>query len=96
MIKKIELRFYLFLFCLWEETKMENSKEQILKDLLSMRRRMDLTQLDDTREIEIFEEQVAKSSKRIEQNRYLAKKFNREELIAIYKAYESIKNGHGA
>ncbi|MGL4345449.1 MAG: hypothetical protein ACRCTE_09645 [Cellulosilyticaceae bacterium] len=75
---------------------MERNKEQILKDLMSMRRRMDLTQLGDTREIEVFEEQVAKSARRMEQMRYLAKKFNTQELLAIYEAYENVRNGYGA
>ena len=42
-------------------------------------------------EIDVFEEQVEKSLKRIEQGRYLAKKFNEEELMQIYNAYENLR-----
>lgn len=72
---------------------MENNKEQLLKNIMSVRRRLDLNKLGDVREIEVFEEQVSKSSKRLEQNRYLAKKFNVKELHAIYEAYEAVRNG---
>ncbi|MGL5675535.1 MAG: hypothetical protein ACRDDX_03900 [Cellulosilyticaceae bacterium] len=65
-------------------------KESVLKELLSLRRRRNVPKNTGIREIEIFEEQVEKSLRRIEQQRYLAKKFNLEELVAIHKAYEEV------
>lgn len=64
------------------------SKEQLVKDIMSLRRRKDVKKGLDIREIEIFEEQFEKSFKRIEQAQYIAKKFNQEELTQIYKAYD--------
>lgn len=69
---------------------MIQDKDTILKEILSIRRRRNIPQNTGVREIEIFEEQVEKSLKRIEQTRYLAKKFNIEELVAIHKAYEAV------
>lgn len=71
---------------------MEKNKEEILKDILSLRRRVNITKGEGIREIEIFEEQLNKSLKRIEQTRYLGKKFNTDELLEIYKAYENLRN----
>lgn len=65
-------------------------KESVLKEILSIRRRRHIPKDTGIREIEIFEEQVEKSLRRIEQERYLAKKFNLEELVAIHKAYEEV------
>lgn len=71
---------------------MADQKEQLIKDIMSMRRRVDVSKGRGIREIDIFEEQVAKSLARIEQARYLAKKFNAEELKQIYIAYENLRN----
>lgn len=66
------------------------SKEQLVKDIISLRRRKDVKKGLDIREIEIFEEQFERSFRRVEQTQYLAKKFNQDELIQIYKAYEAL------
>lgn len=71
---------------------MAMNKEQVIKDLLSLRRRINVDKGRGIREIDIFEEQVEKSIRRIEQERYLAKKFNQEELERIQKAYEDLRN----
>ena len=65
------------------------SKEQLVKDIMSIRRRKDVKKGLDIREIEIFEEQFEKSFRRIEQAQYIAKKFNQEELTQIYRAYDA-------
>lgn len=72
--------------------KMEMNKEQLIKEIMSIRRRINTSKGMDIREIIIFEEQVQKSIKRIEQARYLAKKFNQEELVETLKAYENLRN----
>ena len=66
------------------------SKEQLVKDIMSIRRRKDVKKGSDIREIEIFEEQFEKSFRRIEQAQYIAKKFNQEELTQIYRAYDAL------
>ncbi len=66
------------------------SKEQLVKDIMSIRRRKDVKKGLDIREIEIFEEQFEKSFRRIEQAQYIAKKFNQEELTQIYRAYDAL------
>ncbi len=66
------------------------SKEQLVKDIMSLRRRKDVKKGLDIREIEIFEEQFEKSFRRIEQAQYIAKKFNQEELTQIYRAYDAL------
>lgn len=71
-------------------TKMAQGKEKLIKDIISLRRRVDVTKGADIREIEIFEEQYGKSLRRVEQDKYLAKKFNQEELVQIYNAYETL------
>ncbi|MEG0014379.1 MAG: hypothetical protein RR324_05945 [Cellulosilyticaceae bacterium] len=71
---------------------MQLSKEQIIKDIMSIRRRIDVAKGAGIREIDIFEEQVAKSTTRIEQVRYLAKKYNQVELVEIHKAYEELRS----
>lgn len=70
--------------------KMAQGKEKLIKDIISLRRRVDVTKGADVREIEIFEEQYEKSLRRVEQDKYLAKKFNQEELVQIYSAYEAL------
>lgn len=65
-------------------------KEAMIKNILSLRRRIDIKKGEGIREIEIFEEQYEKALRRIERDRYLAKKFNQEELSAIILAYEKI------
>lgn len=67
------------------------NKEALIKEIMSIRRRIDVSRGRGIREIDVFEEQVEKSIKRIEQGRYLAKKFNEEELMQIYNAYESLR-----
>lgn len=66
------------------------SKEQLVKDIMSLRRRKDVKKGLDIREIEIFEEQFEKSFRRIEQAQYIAKRFNQEELTQIYRAYDAL------
>lgn len=66
------------------------SKEQLVKDIISLRRRKDVKKGLEIREIEVFEEQFDKSFRRVEQAQYIAKKFNQEELAQIYKAYEAL------
>lgn len=73
-----------------KEKDMALEKEQLLKDILSLRRRVDARKGEGIREIEIFEEQYEKSLRRIERDRYLAKKFNQDELNATKAAYESL------
>lgn len=68
------------------------NKEQMVKDILSVRRRVNIAKGKNIREIEIFEEQVEKSHKRIEQARYISKKFNEDELVRIQNAYESLRS----
>lgn len=67
------------------------NKEEIIKEIMSIRRRIDVTRGRGTREVDVFEEQVEKSVKRIEQVRYLAKKFNQEELEQIHRVYENLR-----
>ena len=69
---------------------MNNSKDAMIKDILSIRRRLSKLPVEGSREIEIFEEQISKSLRRIDQASYLAKKFDREELEAIQRAYEGL------
>lgn len=69
---------------------MAQSKEQLIKDLLSLRRRVDIKKGEGVREIEIFEEQYDKALRRIERDRYLAKKFNQEELTRTIEAYNAL------
>lgn len=69
---------------------MTQGKEKLIKDIISLRRRLDVTKGSGVREIEIFEEQYEKSLRRVEQDRYLTKKFNQEELVQIYSAYEAL------
>ena len=70
---------------------MVQGKEKLIKDIISLRRRVDVKKGLGVREIEIFEEQYEKSLRRVEQDRYLAKKFNQEELGQIYSAYEALR-----
>lgn len=77
---------------MWRQQRMADQKEQLIKDIMSTRRRIDVAKGRGIREIDIFEEQVAKSLARIEQSRYLAKKFNAEELQQIQTAYENLRN----
>lgn len=65
-------------------------KEKILQDIMSIRRRVDVRKGEGNRYIELFEEQYEKSLRRVERDRYLAKKFNQEELEQTLKAYESL------
>ncbi len=69
---------------------MAQDKEVLIKDIMSIRRRKTIPKQSAIREIDIFEEQVEKSIKRIEQVRYLAKKFNYEELEAIHRVYAAL------
>lgn len=69
---------------------MVQGKERLIKDIISLRRRVDVKKGMGIREIELFEEQYEKSLRRVEQDRYLAKKFNQEELSQIYSAYEAL------
>lgn len=71
---------------------MQGSKEQLISDIMSIRRRIDVSKGAGIREIDVFEEQVAKSVKRIEQSRYLAKKFNQIELEEIHAAYTALRS----
>jgi len=69
---------------------MSQNKEEILKSILSMRRRLSHIKLDINREIDIFEEQMNKSLKRIDKISYLSKKFSIVELKETHKAYEEL------
>ncbi|MDF2613318.1 MAG: hypothetical protein K0S71_1104 [Clostridia bacterium] len=71
---------------------MSQNKEEILKSILSMRRRLTHIKLDINREIDIFEEQMNKSLKRIDKISYLSKKFSIAELTETHKAYEKLVN----
>ena len=73
-----------------KEKNMALEKEKLIKDILSLRRRVDMKKGEGVREIEIFEEQYEKALRRVERDRYLAKKFNQEELQATIAAYEAI------
>lgn len=65
-------------------------KEKLVKDIISARRRVDVKKGEGIREIEIFEEQYEKSFRRVEQEKYLAKKYNQDELEQTLKAYEAL------
>lgn len=67
-----------------------SSKETLIKDILSIRRRLSRIPSDETREIERFEEQISKSLRRVDQTSYLAKKFDYEELEAIKESYTNL------
>lgn len=69
---------------------MSGSKEEILKTILSLRRRLSRIEMGINREIDVFEEQMNKSLKRIDKVSYLSKKFSMAELIEIQKAYEAV------
>lgn len=69
---------------------MNNSKDAMIKDILSIRRRLSKLPVEGSREIEIFEEQISKSLRRIDQVSYLAKKFDRQEIESIQRAYEGL------
>lgn len=69
---------------------MSTSKEAVIKEILSIRRRLSKVPTGGSREIEVFEEQISKSLRRVDQTSYLAKKFDREELTAIKAAYEAL------
>ena len=69
---------------------MAESKEEILKSILSIRRRLSSVKLDINREIDIFEEQMNKSLKRIDKISYLSSKFSIAELLQTQKAYEEL------
>lgn len=68
------------------------NKEELIKDILSIRRRVDVSKGRGLREIDVFEEQIEKSLKRIEQAKYLAKKFNEQELVEIHQAYDNLRS----
>lgn len=65
-------------------------KEKLIKDIISTRRKVNVKKGEGIREIELFEEQYEKSFRRVEQEKYLAKKFNQGELEQIFKAYEGL------
>lgn len=65
-------------------------KETMIKEILSMRRRLRKVPTNETREIELFEEQITKSLRRADQISYLVKKFDRKELESIREAYSSL------
>lgn len=65
-------------------------KEKLIKDILSARRKVNIKNGQGIREVELFEEQYEKSLRRIEGDRYLAKKFSQEELEQTLKVYESL------
>lgn len=69
---------------------MSSPKETIIKEILSIRRRLSKVPTDETREIELFEEQMSKAMRRVDQTSYLAKKFDMRELEAIMEAYRSL------
>ena len=69
---------------------MSSPKETTVKEILSIRRRLSRIPTDETREIELFEEQITKSLRRIDPNSYLAKKFDMRELEAIKESYRSL------
>lgn len=73
-----------------EDLDMAVGKEKLAKDIISARRKVDVRKGEGIREIEIFEEQYEKSLRRVEQEKYLAKKFNQEELEQTLKAYQSL------
>ncbi len=73
-----------------EEKDMAVGKEKLVKDIISARRRVDVKKGADIRVIEIFEEQYEKSLRRVEQEKYLAKKFNQDELEQTLKAYQEL------
>ncbi len=69
---------------------MNSPKETIIKEILSIRRKLSKLPSNENREIEVFEEQLSKSLKRVDQTSYLAKKFDLGELEAIKQAYTSL------
>lgn len=69
---------------------MSSIKETIIKDILSVRRKLRRLPTGGCREIEIFEEQISKSLRRADQTSYLAKKFDKQELEAILEVYKAL------
>lgn len=69
---------------------MGQSKDEILKSILSMRRRLTHISLGLNREIDVFEEQMNKALKRIDKISYLSKKFSIVELEDTHRAYEAL------
>jgi hypothetical protein len=69
---------------------MSESKEELIKSILSIRRRLSYIKTDINREIDIFEEQMKKSLKRINKISYLSTKFSTAELIETHQAYETL------
>ncbi|WP_054739821.1 hypothetical protein [Cellulosilyticum ruminicola] len=67
-----------------------SSKEALIKEIISIRRRLSCIPKDETRDIERFEEQLSKSLRRVDQASYIAKKFDYEELEQIKEAYQSL------
>ena len=65
-------------------------KEKLIKDIISTRRKVNVKKGEGIREVELFEEQNEKSFRRVEQDKYLAKKFKQGELEQIFKAYEGL------
>lgn len=69
---------------------MNTNKKEILESILNTRRRLKHIPSDSTREVDIFEEQLSKSLKRIDQISYLSKKFSLVELADTLEAYEQL------
>lgn len=65
-------------------------KERLIQEIMGIRRRVDVRKGMDVRAIELFEEQYEKSLRRVERDKYIAKKFNQEELEQTLKAYEAL------
>ncbi len=75
-----------------KEFVMSENKAEILKAILSIRRKLSHIKLDVNREVDRFEEQFNKSLKRIDKIGYLSAKFTVVELIQTQKAYEALIN----
>ena len=67
------------------------SKEEMVKEIISIRRRLSKVPAGGDREIEVFEAQLEKSLRRVEGASYIAKKFDRAELEKIKEAYEALR-----
>ncbi len=67
-----------------------NTKEEYIKDILSMRRRLNKVPTDVNRDMDRFEDYMTKALKRVDKVGYLSAKFTLEELRATQKAYSEL------
>lgn len=70
---------------------MRLSKEQIVKEIVNIRRRLRvIPKGEENLSVMRFEDQLEKSLRRADPNSYIAKKFDYEELMQIKEAYSEL------